>query len=416
MARAARRLRALSTPRPPVVTRRPPPEQRGGAARWLPPVAATLLLAVVGFLVWYFLFDSNDAQTSSKVETGKITASTTILDFGDEDLGKRSADQSVTLTNGQTEPLGISSIAIEGHNPKEFGLTKSTTCSTEAPLNEGDSCGVGVRFHPRVRGPRSAVLLIEFDGDRGSRSIQLRGTGTGAPAVVVETTLLDFGNVELETKPETRQVELTNVGNAPLRIEQIAVEGPGAGRFVIDRKKSCSPSKRVKAKAACVVTVSFTPTKLGPSQATLVITHDAQGSPTKVELRGVGTGTPKAAVNPGTIDFGNVTVATKTQPRSVTVTNSGTDTLRLGSIDLGGSDAADFRIVAGGSCSNGLRLAPGKGCTVEIQFSPAQKGQRKAKLVLTTNTDDSPQTVILQGEGKQAAAAARTGTGKNSTA
>jgi Cep192 domain 4 len=393
-----------------------PPGRRRGASRWLPPVVAILLLAAVGFLIWYFLFRSEDGASSHPDQGNAVSLNPATLDFGDEDLGKRSAAQTVTLANGSADPLGIAEIAIEGENARDFVLTKATACATQAPLNEDESCALVVRFRPRARGSRAAELLLSFDGDRGSGTVTLRGRGVGEPAVVAETTRLDFGDVELEAKPETRRVALTNVGNAPLRIEEISIEGAAQANYKVGgSEKPCETGKRVKARATCTISVRFAPSKLGRRQATLVIVHDAEGSPTEVELRGIGTGEPKLEAGPDPLTFPRTQIDVAGKAKTVTVTNAGTDVLHISSIALGGGDVDDFEVVSGGSCSRGAELEPSGSCTVSVRFIPTRSGARQATLVIGNNTTDGPYSVALEGTGArpkvvQAQTAAETGT------
>ena len=89
------RSRSAARSRPP--GRRPPePTHRG----WLV-VALIALLAVAGFLIWYFVFRSDGGE-----ETADVALSSSNVDFGDQDLGKRSAAQSLTLTNSGSQPSG----------------------------------------------------------------------------------------------------------------------------------------------------------------------------------------------------------------------------------------------------------------------------------------------------------------------
>jgi hypothetical protein len=64
---------------------------------------------------------------------------------------------------------------------------------------------------------------------------------------------------------------------------------------------------------------------------------------------------------------------------------------------VGGNNAGDFQIRKD-SCT-GATVEPGKSCIVSIVFSPATRGDRSAKLVLTNSALDSPQSIALSGTG-----------------
>ena len=144
------------------------------------------------------------------------------VDFGDQDLGKRSATREVALENGGGSPVTIVSLEIDGAHAKDFRLTDATTCSPQQPVESGNACVLAVSFRPTALGDRTARLVIRLaDGD-GPASVELRGAGSGEAAVVLETTRLDFGSVSLGKGRRTRQLTLTNAGNAPLAVSEAA--------------------------------------------------------------------------------------------------------------------------------------------------------------------------------------------------
>ena len=99
--------------------------------------------------------------------------------------------------------------------------------------------------------------------------------------------------------------------------------------------------------------------------------------------------TPGIALSAGALDFGSVTVGA-TETRAVTVTNTGTRILRLGSVTADGAYA-----VARGTC--GATVAPGAGCELTVAFTPAGAGATAA--TLTVASDAGAPTVALTGTG-----------------
>jgi hypothetical protein len=79
----------------------------------------------------------------------------------------------------------------------------------------------------------------------------------------------------------------------------------------------------------------------------------------------------------------------------VTLTNSGTATLNLTSITLGGTNPTDFEAL--NTC--GPTLAPAASCTVYVAFKPASAAAFKATLSIVDNGSASPQSVTLSGTG-----------------
>jgi hypothetical protein len=66
-------------------------------------------------------------------------------------------------------------------------------------------------------------------------------------------------------------------------------------------------------------------------------------------------------------------------------------------VKIGGDKATDFAII-GGDCKVGLTLAPNATCTLEVRFTPAETGTRRAALTISVDPG-SPASVLLTGTG-----------------
>jgi DNA-binding beta-propeller fold protein YncE len=94
--------------------------------------------------------------------------------------------------------------------------------------------------------------------------------------------------------------------------------------------------------------------------------------------------------------FGLFTVGTANAVESlVKVTNIGTSPLVFNSIMLMGTNTTDFAI--DNKC--GASLAPGKNCTLGVTFRPTAEGVRAASISIADNALDSPQSVVITGQG-----------------
>jgi hypothetical protein len=99
------------------------------------------------------------------------------LDFGAGAIGKRSAEQVVTVKNDGTANLSIASIKIVGANKNQF--SKPTDKCTNKTLAPGGSCTVSVRFKPTSSGAKAATVTIPSnDPDENPANVSLSGTGT----------------------------------------------------------------------------------------------------------------------------------------------------------------------------------------------------------------------------------------------
>lgn len=91
------------------------------------------------------------------------------LSFGAQLVGTRSAAQKVTLSNGQSVALDISSITASG----DFHQTN--TCGSS--LKAGKSCTISVTFKPTTTGAFSGTLTVADDASNAPQTASLSGTG-----------------------------------------------------------------------------------------------------------------------------------------------------------------------------------------------------------------------------------------------
>jgi hypothetical protein len=94
---------------------------------------------------------------------------------------------------------------------------------------------------------------------------------------------------------------------------------------------------------------------------------------------------------PGSLVFGAQTVATTSNARTVTLSNTGTGAFAIRGI----STTGDF------SQSNncGATLAPGANCTLSVMFRPVVLGTRAGSVVVESDAPGSPHSVSLSGQG-----------------
>jgi uncharacterized protein (TIGR03437 family) len=104
-------------------------------------------------------------------------------------------------------------------------------------------------------------------------------------------------------------------------------------------------------------------------------------------------GIPELALNPASVSFGNVA---QSIARTMTVTNSGTESAAIASVILTGINPGDFSI--SDTCS-GASLSPTQSCSLTVTFTPAAQGSRTAALLITANAPGSPILVPLSGTG-----------------
>jgi hypothetical protein len=111
-------------------------------------------------------------------------------------------------------------------------------------------------------------------------------------------------------------------------------------------------------------------------------TADGDSPRVIVELR-VNSAQPLAAVAFNPADAGRVAVGEQSEPKPVTIRNTGTGELNLGQPSVVGSTSGDWTIHAN-HCA--AVLAAGATCSVDVVASPSVSGTRSAQLEMTDST------------------------------
>ena len=228
--------------------------------------------------------------------------------------------------------------------------------------------------------------------------------GTPNPAATLSTATLSFGNQVVQTTSGTMSATLTNSGSANLVLSTITLGGTNPTEFT--RTGTCAPAASLAPKASCSVDVTFKPTATGARSATITIGHNASPNTSVLGLTGMGAAAPVPAVglSATTLAFGNQMLGTTSAAKSVSISNTGTANLVLGTIVTTGTNASEF---APSKCS-GSTLTPGASCAVDVTFTPAALNARSATLSIPSNASGSPHGVALSGNGVAAPAPAVT--------
>jgi uncharacterized repeat protein (TIGR03803 family) len=207
--------------------------------------------------------------------------------------------------------------------------------------------------------------------------------------VALSPTSLNFGNQVRYTTSNAQSVTLTNRGPHRLIISSITVsndpENPPT--FAISTN-TCGAQLRVG--QSCAVSVTFTPTKLGPLTGKLIFVENAPGSPQTVTLSG--TGVEKVALTPRGFNFGKLKLGTTSDPKTFTLTSN----LSVALTGITISTTGDFAVSA---TTCGTSLGGNQSCTISITFTPKADGLRTGELSVTDSASNSPQKAKLKGTG-----------------
>ena len=325
------------------------------------------------------------------------------LNFGAQTVGSPT-QFNVAVINSGDAALNISSIAITGPNSGDFSTANTAQCSE--PVTPGEMCSFQVQFTPSIVGLESAFVSFTDNAPGSPQVLAAEGIGSG-PLGSASPSSIGFGSVPVgSTAPQT--VTLTNVGNDPLLITNIAVGGTNSAQFLPVGDDTCpiGIATGVAPGSSCTFQVSFAPQTTGAFSAEIDITDNSgniAGNVQTIPLSGTGVpAAPLANVSPSAVTFGTQAVGTTSGNQTVTVQNQGSAPLNLSGIAIVGGGAANFGIVAAGSTpcpTGGGSVAAGASCTVAVYFAPASSGAQSANLSISDNASGSPQMVTLSGTG-----------------
>jgi hypothetical protein len=204
----------------------------------------------------------------------------TRLDFGAQILRARGSSQEVIVQNRGSGELVIADATVRGSN----SFTIVNRCAR--PLGEGASCVIRIDFSPRATGQQRADLIVSHNAAGSPQRVSLGGSGVlpAAPDIDVDRTELQFGNQTAGTISAAQTVTVSNTGAAPLAVRAIRIEGNAATDFTMTG--DCA-SREIAPRGRCQVSLRFAPrASTGRRSATLVIHHNAAGSPYRIAVNG----------------------------------------------------------------------------------------------------------------------------------
>ncbi|HEU0036688.1 MAG TPA: choice-of-anchor D domain-containing protein [Kofleriaceae bacterium] len=318
---------------------------------------------------------TNVALVATAIDAAVLSVSPPSVAFGDVQVGQTSPPQTVTLSNTGSSPLSITSVQTS----PDFVVD---TTGMIASLPPGGSTTVKVTFRPAVVGPRNGQLTIQSNDANSPAVVPLSGNGVDAK-LVANPPSLAFGNQRVATTSPGQLVRLSNPGTGPVTINSTSISGP------FQRTGPALPLTLAPGTFADF-TVTFAPTVTGPATGQLAFQTTAPTSPV-VTLSGTGVA-PAISVNPLSVAFGDVRVGT-TATKPVSITNTGSDTLRITSLNALPPFSATAPVP--------IALAPGGSTTINVTFSPASATISNGTLTIQSDAPTSPTLVSLSGRGVQ---------------
>ena len=249
-------------------------------------------------------------------------------------------------------------------------------------------------FDPSTVGAKSGTLSVTSNAD--AISVALSGTGTQTELTATPDSL-SFGSKDVDDGA----TDGADVGHREHRDRAVTFTGitvdSGWTRLTGDAS-DCATTETLAVGEECDLRIAFDPSATGAQTGDATIASNAPDE--SVTLSGNGIETELSAA-PDPLSFGPQDVdEAATAALSSTVTNSGTETVTLASVTIGGTNAADFALVSGANeCVTGTVLTDGQACIVRAAFDPSAIGGRAATVTIDSNAPD--ETIGLSGTGTQ---------------
>ena len=330
----------------------------------------------------------------------QASASPSPVAFGNQRENVTSAAMTLTLANGGTDTLHLTTVVLGGANANQFAIATGTTCMNGGTVAAGSNCLVKLTFTPTSLGAQAATITFTDDASPTTQAVNLTGTGVFPQASPTPATV-PFGNQTNGTTSAPQTVTLNNAGSDTLHIATVALGGSNAAAFAIAAGTTCVTSGTVAPGGSCIVNVTFTPSGLSAFSATLTFTDDATPGTQAVNLTGTGV-TSTVNFAPTTIAFGNQRQNTTSTQQTSVLSNNGATTLTITSVTLGGTNLGDFALAtpaSGSDCRTIGTVAAGAKCTIAATFTPTATGSRAATVSVADSATGSPHTLTLSGTG-----------------
>ncbi|MGD0894371.1 MAG: Ig-like domain-containing protein [Terracidiphilus sp.] len=324
-----------------------------------------------------------------------VTLSPPSINFGNGVVGIRTGAKTFTIANNESSTLTFTGAVFNG--PFVLDTSAATTCpmtggALSGTLAAGHSCTIGVDFAPTAVGSTSGGQLTVLTS--ASNSPQVGGlSGTGALAVSVLPSPVNFGSVVLNKASAVTNVTVTNQQAVALHFSSITTSAPFA-IVAPTTGTQCLVGTAVAAGGSCNVGLTLTPTSVGPTAAvSLTLADDARTSPQTVSLVGQGEVAVSLAAN---LNFGNVALG-ELATQTTTLTNNQTVPLAISAIS--GFSGSYSLNTTSTTCSTTSALAAGGSCVIAVNLTATALGtQAAASFSVSDNAPSSPQVVSLTGD------------------
>jgi len=309
------------------------------------------------------------------VQPGNLGFSPTSLSLVG-DVGISNGYYPVILINNSQKMTSIQQISTTGP------FSQTNTCPPT--LLPAASCQISVSFQPTVIGLANGTLQVMFLGTGSPQTMPL--IGTASTIVQFYPSSLQFGQQPVGTSVQS-SIFLDNGGAITVSLSAFTIQG---SEFSIV-SNGCGQS--LLRNTGCGLSILFTPSGTGIRTGTLSVTASDYSQPHTATLQGMGISGGQGSLSVSSLSFPPQKVGTQSHPQQVTLTNTGTGSLKIISI----TSAPQF-FSESNTC--GPSLGPGASCVISIVFAPTLHGILAGSLSVQDDGNDGLHVATLIGTGQ----------------
>jgi hypothetical protein len=197
------------------------------------------------------------------------------IDFGAVAPGGISAPQTLTISSSGN--LALEVVAISGVTGA-FEALGGSCPSAPFDLAPGGTCTLDFQFAPADDQPQLLDLVFESNADPDQVVVQLFGNVT-RPQAAPSRSSINFGEVPPGQQSVLEMLFVDNLGDGPLEIESVVLQGPAAAEFIIAPVNDQCSGQTVQPGNTCGLGIRFVPQTPGIRVATLRIpSNDPDGT------------------------------------------------------------------------------------------------------------------------------------------
>jgi hypothetical protein len=333
---------------------------------------------------------TNSGVCSNILGTYTMTSGTGTCSVIANQLGNTNYAAATPVTKTVTASLVAQTITFTTNPPASAAYNTSFTVAAKGGASgnavtftsSGACSNVGATYTMTSSTGTCSVIANQLGNTNYAAAPPVTKTVTATgPQLTVTPSSFNFGTVNYDLDLNPAIITVQNTGTATATISNVSLAlGSGTSPTDFTLVNLC-PSTLAPGKT-CTISVVFFSGNLGPVSATLKITDSSPGSPQQVPLSAIVVG-----FNPSSLNFGTMKVG-HGSTQSITLRNTGTTALTIGTISITGANAQDF--VKTTTCPSSL--AANASCTVSVTFTPGAKGSRSATLTLS---DNAPLGVLI---------------------